>query len=119
MDIMLQVVSIYIFIYYSVLSKKQWHVCIFFSKLCSGYDLMVKLLDLSLILHWLSLTLISLLEADLVITEVMWWDNGVYVCSVDAPGDTSGYPYAYVKLIVYSKQLLFCVLGNSIVYIIW
>ncbi|KAK1802930.1 hypothetical protein P4O66_021458, partial [Electrophorus voltai] len=43
-------------------------------------------------------------QADLVIGEVMWWDNGVYVCSVDAPGDTTGYPNAEVKLIVYSEQ---------------
>ncbi|CAB1327484.1 unnamed protein product [Coregonus sp. 'balchen'] len=29
-------------------------------------------------------------EADLVINEIMWWDNGVYYCSVTAAGDTSG-----------------------------
>lgn len=50
-----------------------------------------------------------------MITEVKWWDNGVYVCSVDAPGDTSGYPNNYMKLIVYSKQFLFFILGNEIV----
>lgn len=43
-------------------------------------------------------------EADLVINEVMWWDNGVYVCNVNAPGDTSGITYKEVKLIVYSKK---------------
>lgn len=43
-------------------------------------------------------------EADLVITEVMWWDNGVYFCAVDAPGDTSGDSDKEVKLIVYRKK---------------
>lgn len=40
-------------------------------------------------------------EADLVITEVMWWDNGVYFCNIEAPGDTTGDPDREVKLIVY------------------
>ncbi|XP_056145353.1 immunoglobulin-like domain-containing receptor 1a isoform X2 [Lampris incognitus] len=40
-------------------------------------------------------------KADLVITEVMWWDNGVYFCSIDAPGDTTGDSDREVKLIVY------------------
>ncbi|TNM90917.1 hypothetical protein fugu_003206 [Takifugu bimaculatus] len=40
-------------------------------------------------------------KADLVINEVMWWDNGVYYCTVDAPGDTSGDSDKEVKLIVY------------------
>ncbi|KAM7405926.1 hypothetical protein PAMP_000339 [Pampus punctatissimus] len=40
-------------------------------------------------------------KADLVINEVMWWDNGVYFCSVDAAGDTSGDSDKEVKLIVY------------------
>ncbi len=44
-------------------------------------------------------------EADLVISEVMWWDNGVYFCSVDAAGDTSGDSDKEVKLIVYRKKL--------------
>lgn len=43
-------------------------------------------------------------EADLVISEVMWWDNGVYFCSVDAAGDTSGDSDKEVKLIVYRKK---------------
>lgn len=43
-------------------------------------------------------------EADLVINEVMWWDNGVYICNVNAPGDTSGITSKEVKLIVYSKK---------------
>uniref|UniRef100_A0A3Q0R0E7 Immunoglobulin-like domain containing receptor 1a n=1 Tax=Amphilophus citrinellus TaxID=61819 RepID=A0A3Q0R0E7_AMPCI len=40
-------------------------------------------------------------KADLVITEVMWWDNGVYYCNVNAAGDTSGINESPVKLIVY------------------
>lgn len=44
------------------------------------------------------------IEADLVINEVMWWDNGVYFCAVDAPGDTSGDSDKEVKLIVYRKK---------------
>lgn len=43
-------------------------------------------------------------EADLVITEVMWWDNGVYFCTIDAAGDTSGDSDREVKLIVYRKS---------------
>lgn len=42
-------------------------------------------------------------EADLVITEVMWWDNGVYFCSIDAAGDTIGDSDQEIKLIVYRK----------------
>ncbi|KAK2853835.1 hypothetical protein Q5P01_006496 [Channa striata] len=41
-------------------------------------------------------------KADLVISEVMWWDNGVYICSVNAAGDTSGDPDQDVNLIVYN-----------------
>ncbi|XP_070771178.1 immunoglobulin-like domain-containing receptor 1a [Enoplosus armatus] len=40
-------------------------------------------------------------KADLVITEVMWWDNGVYFCSIDAAGDTTGDSDREIKLIVY------------------
>lgn len=40
-------------------------------------------------------------KADLVITEVMWWDNGVYYCTIDAAGDTTGDSDREVKLIVY------------------
>lgn len=42
-------------------------------------------------------------DADLVINEIMWWDNGVYFCSIDAPGDTTGDSDREVKLIVYRK----------------
>ena len=41
--------------------------------------------------------------ADLVINEVMWWDHGVYYCTIEAPGDTSGDPDKEVKLIVLRK----------------
>lgn len=36
----------------------------------------------------------------------MWWDHGVYYCTVEAPGDTSGDPDKEVKLIVLRKFLL-------------
>uniref|UniRef100_A0A3Q1EP14 Immunoglobulin-like domain containing receptor 1b n=1 Tax=Acanthochromis polyacanthus TaxID=80966 RepID=A0A3Q1EP14_9TELE len=39
-------------------------------------------------------------NANLVITEVMWWDNGMYFCSIDAPGDTTGDSDREVRLIV-------------------
>ncbi|KAJ8255725.1 hypothetical protein COCON_G00195890 [Conger conger] len=43
---------------------------------------------------------------------VMWWDNGVYFCSIDAPGDTSGDSDREVKLIVYHwLVVLFIVIG--------
>ncbi|XP_068455568.1 immunoglobulin-like domain-containing receptor 1 [Clinocottus analis] len=51
-------------------------------------------------------------NADLVITEVMWWDNGVYFCAVDANGDTSGDSDKEIKLIVYHwLTVLFIVIG--------
>uniref|UniRef100_A0A096LXK2 Immunoglobulin-like domain containing receptor 1a n=1 Tax=Poecilia formosa TaxID=48698 RepID=A0A096LXK2_POEFO len=51
-------------------------------------------------------------KADLVINEVMWWDNGVYFCAVDAPGDTTGDSDKEVKLIVYHwLTVLFIVIG--------
>lgn len=37
----------------------------------------------------------------------MWWDNGVYFCSVDAAGDTSGDSDKEIKLIVYRKKQKF------------
>ncbi|XP_026151476.1 immunoglobulin-like domain-containing receptor 1b [Mastacembelus armatus] len=39
-------------------------------------------------------------KADLAISEVMWWDNGMYFCTVDATGDTAGDSDSEVKLIV-------------------
>uniref|UniRef100_A0A3P8U7P7 Immunoglobulin-like domain containing receptor 1a n=1 Tax=Amphiprion percula TaxID=161767 RepID=A0A3P8U7P7_AMPPE len=51
-------------------------------------------------------------RADLVINEVMWWDNGVYFCAVDAPGDTTGDSDKEVKLIVYHwLTVLFIIIG--------
>ncbi|XP_056120802.1 immunoglobulin-like domain-containing receptor 1a [Rhinichthys klamathensis goyatoka] len=51
-------------------------------------------------------------KADLVINEVMWWDNGMYFCSVDAPGDTIGDSDKEMKLIVYHwLTVLFIVIG--------
>ncbi|KAG7467023.1 hypothetical protein MATL_G00149080 [Megalops atlanticus] len=59
-------------------------------------------------------------KADLVITEVMWWDNGVYFCSVDAPGDTSGDSDREVKLIVYHwLVVLFIVIGGLLLIILF
>lgn len=46
-------------------------------------------------------------EADLVINEVMWWDNGMYYCSIDAAGDTTGDSDREIRLIVFRK---FCLL---------
>ncbi|XP_053912806.1 immunoglobulin-like domain-containing receptor 1 [Cuculus canorus] len=52
-------------------------------------------------------------RADLVISEVMWWDHGVYYCTVEAPGDTSGDADKEVKLIVlHWLTVLFIVLGG-------
>ncbi|CAM4462570.1 immunoglobulin-like domain-containing receptor 1 [Lepidochelys kempii] len=51
-------------------------------------------------------------RADLVISEVMWWDHGVYYCAVEAPGDTAGDPDKEVKLIVlHWLTVIFIVLG--------
>ncbi|XP_077435332.1 immunoglobulin-like domain-containing receptor 1 [Vanacampus margaritifer] len=51
-------------------------------------------------------------KADLVITEVMWWDNGVYFCAIDAAGDTSGDSDREIKLIVYHwLTVLLIILG--------
>uniref|UniRef100_A0A3B4ZPZ6 Immunoglobulin-like domain-containing receptor 1 n=2 Tax=Stegastes partitus TaxID=144197 RepID=A0A3B4ZPZ6_9TELE len=51
-------------------------------------------------------------KADLVITEVMWWDNGVYFCSIDAAGDTTGDSDREVKLIVFHwLTVLLIILG--------
>ena len=58
--------------------------------------------------------LIVCTEADLVISEVMWWDNGVYFCSVDAAGDTSGDSDKEVKLIVYRKEQKETIYGQTV-----
>lgn len=51
-------------------------------------------------------------KADLVINEVMWWDNGVYFCTITAPGDTTGDSDREIKLIVYHwLTVLFIIIG--------
>ncbi|XP_069010196.1 immunoglobulin-like domain-containing receptor 1b [Embiotoca jacksoni] len=51
-------------------------------------------------------------KADLIITEVMWWDNGVYFCTIDAAGDTTGDSDREVKLVVYHwLTVLFIIIG--------
>ncbi|XP_038145636.1 immunoglobulin-like domain-containing receptor 1 [Cyprinodon tularosa] len=51
-------------------------------------------------------------NADLVINEVMWWDNGMYYCSIEAPGDTTGDSDREVRLIVYHwLTVLFIIIG--------
>ncbi|XP_031414611.1 immunoglobulin-like domain-containing receptor 1a [Clupea harengus] len=59
-------------------------------------------------------------KADLVLNEVMWWDHGVYFCSVDAAGDTSGSDAdKEIKLIVYHwLTVLFIVLGAFLLLIL-
>ncbi|XP_068122327.1 immunoglobulin-like domain-containing receptor 1 [Hyperolius riggenbachi] len=52
-------------------------------------------------------------KADLVISEVMWWDHGVYFCTVEATGDTAGDPDKEIKLIVlHWLTVLFIVMGG-------
>ncbi|KAM8976368.1 immunoglobulin-like domain-containing receptor 1 [Pelodytes ibericus] len=51
-------------------------------------------------------------KADLLISEVMWWDSGVYFCTVEARGDTSGDPDKEVKMIVLNwLTALFIIMG--------
>ncbi|XP_068173368.1 immunoglobulin-like domain-containing receptor 1a isoform X2 [Antennarius striatus] len=59
-------------------------------------------------------------KADLVINEVMWWDNGVYICIVQTPGDTSGDPDEEVKLIVYHwLTVLFIIIGALLLILLF
>ncbi|KAI4903044.1 hypothetical protein NFI96_033405 [Prochilodus magdalenae] len=59
-------------------------------------------------------------KADLVITEVMWWDNGVYFCSIDAAGDTIGDSDKEIKLIVYHwLTVLLIILGALLLIILF
>uniref|UniRef100_A0A3Q3XEG0 Ig-like domain-containing protein n=1 Tax=Mola mola TaxID=94237 RepID=A0A3Q3XEG0_MOLML len=62
---------------------------------------------------------ITIQNADLVISEVMWWDNGVYFCSVDAAGDTSGDSDKEVKLIVYWLTVLFIIIGGLLLIMLF
>ncbi|XP_034050381.1 immunoglobulin-like domain-containing receptor 1 [Thalassophryne amazonica] len=57
-------------------------------------------------------------KADLVISEVMWWDNGVYFCSVDAPGDTAGDSDKEIKLIVYNWLTVLAIILGGVLLII-
>ncbi|XP_026702833.1 immunoglobulin-like domain-containing receptor 1, partial [Athene cunicularia] len=58
-------------------------------------------------------------RADLVISEVMWWDHGVYYCTVEAPGDTSGDADKEVKLIVlHWLTVLLIVLGSLLLLLL-
>ncbi|OCT93659.1 hypothetical protein XELAEV_18011334mg [Xenopus laevis] len=58
-------------------------------------------------------------KADLVISEVMWWDHGVYFCSVEAQGDTSGDPDKEVKLVVlHWLTVLFIILGALFLFLL-
>ncbi|NWS51269.1 ILDR1 protein, partial [Chunga burmeisteri] len=58
-------------------------------------------------------------RADLVISEVMWWDHGVYYCTVEAPGDTSGDADKEVKLIVlHWLTVLLIVLGGLLLLLL-
>ncbi|KAM3607646.1 uncharacterized protein V6R79_011218 [Siganus canaliculatus] len=58
-------------------------------------------------------------NADLVISEVMWWDNGVYFCNIDAAGDTTGDSDREVKLIVYHwLTVLLIILGGLLLILL-
>ncbi|XP_026537564.1 immunoglobulin-like domain-containing receptor 1 [Notechis scutatus] len=58
-------------------------------------------------------------RADLVINEVMWWDHGVYYCTVEAPGDTTGDPDKEIKLIVLNwLTVLFIILGALLLFML-
>ncbi|XP_037992914.1 immunoglobulin-like domain-containing receptor 1 [Motacilla alba alba] len=58
-------------------------------------------------------------RADLVISEVMWWDHGMYYCTVEAPGDTSGDADKEVKLIVlHWLTVLLIILGGLLLLLL-
>ncbi|XP_078118268.1 immunoglobulin-like domain-containing receptor 1 isoform X1 [Sander vitreus] len=56
-------------------------------------------------------------KADLVISEVMWWDNGVYFCTIDAAGDTTGDSDKEVKLIVYNWLTVLLIIIGALLLI--
>ncbi|XP_039415801.1 immunoglobulin-like domain-containing receptor 1 [Corvus cornix cornix] len=59
-------------------------------------------------------------RADLVISEVMWWDHGMYYCTVEAPGDTSGDADKEVKLIVlHWLTVLLIILGGLLLLLLF
>ncbi|KAK2904876.1 hypothetical protein QQF64_033019 [Cirrhinus molitorella] len=58
-------------------------------------------------------------SADLVLNEVMWWDNGMYFCSIDAAGDVVGDSDKEIRLIVYHwLTVLLIVLGGLLLIIL-
>ncbi|XP_064412778.1 immunoglobulin-like domain-containing receptor 1, partial [Latimeria chalumnae] len=58
-------------------------------------------------------------RADLAITEVMWWDHGVYYCTIEAPGDTNGDPDKEVRLVVLNwLTVLLIILGGILLLIL-
>ena len=54
-----------------------------------------------------------------MINEVMWWDHGVYYCTIEAPGDTSGDPDKEVKLIVLRKCCRSLLFGHPTVTLLY
>ncbi|XP_051563841.1 immunoglobulin-like domain-containing receptor 1b [Myxocyprinus asiaticus] len=56
--------------------------------------------------------------ADLVINEVMWWDNGMYYCSIDAAGDVVGDSDKEIKLIVYHWLTVLLIILGALLLII-
>ncbi|KAJ6662243.1 hypothetical protein lerEdw1_012406 [Lerista edwardsae] len=58
-------------------------------------------------------------QADLLITEVMWWDHGVYYCTVEATGDTTGDPDKEIKLIVLNwLTVIFIIFGGVLLFLL-
>ncbi|XP_059824480.1 immunoglobulin-like domain-containing receptor 1 isoform X1 [Hypanus sabinus] len=58
-------------------------------------------------------------RADLWISEVMWWDHGVYFCTVEAPGDTTGDSDKEVRLIVlHWLTVILIIMGFLLLFIL-
>lgn len=57
-------------------------------------------------------------KADLVIQEVMWWDNGMYFCAVEAHGDTIGDSDQEMKLIVYHWLTAFLIIIGALMLVL-
>lgn len=59
-------------------------------------------------------------NADLSMNEIMWWDNGMYFCSIDAPGDVVGDSDKEIRLIVYNwLTVLLIILGALLLIILF
>uniref|UniRef100_A0AAY4EH47 Ig-like domain-containing protein n=1 Tax=Denticeps clupeoides TaxID=299321 RepID=A0AAY4EH47_9TELE len=56
-------------------------------------------------------------KADLSITEVMWWDNGMYFCSIDATGDTVGDSDKEIRLVVYHWLVVLLIILGALALI--